>query len=343
MIRGNNVKAIQLIAEETLAVRDLPVPEAGKGDVLIRVRASGVCETDLHVYRRGDRARLPLTLGHEFAGEIAAVGPGVSGLLPGDRVAVEPCVVCGECRFCRSGRTNLCAKLDHLGLHSDGSFAEFVAAPARNAHRLPDGTSWIAGALVEPFGCALHGLRRAHLQPGDDVLIIGDGFFGMVFTQLAHALDAGRVVVLGHHEDRLAMVREQGADVAIDERAGEVPQIAAGLSGGFGPAVVVDTVGAVGSFAKALELAGRGGTIALFGAVSREATIPSGLILGKELDVVGIQSSPNVWPEVVSLLASARIQPERLVSRVLSMDDLEEAFNLKASRASSIIKLVVTA
>ena len=337
------MKAIQLTGQEALATREVETPRPGPSDLLVRIRAAGVCETDVHIYHASfPPSRLPLTLGHEFSGEVAAVGSEVADFRLGDRVVVEPCIVCGECRFCRAGRPNLCARLVHLGMHVDGAFAEYVVAPARNAHRLPDGASFVAGALAEPFGCGLHGLQRARLQPGEDVLVVGDGFFGLVYTQLARALGAGRIAVLGHHAERLARAREQGADVAVDERDPGVAEMATRMTEGFGPAVVVDTVGTAASFARAVELAGQGGRIAIFGAAGRQATIEHHSILLKELDVVGALSSSDAWPELVSLLASGRIHPERLVSRVMPLDDLAEAFRLKASRAIDVVKLVIT-
>jgi threonine dehydrogenase-like Zn-dependent dehydrogenase len=337
------MRAMRLMGKEMVTEQDIPTPCLGPDDLLARVSAVGVCETDLHFYRRGiEEYGGPITLGHEFAAEVAGVGAGVTDFRIGDRIVMEPCIVCNECRFCRGGRPNLCPTVSHLGLHCDGAFAEYVVAPARNAHHIPDNVSSTAGAQVEPYACALHGLGRARLQPKEDVLIIGDGYFGMVFTQLARALGAGRIVILGHHASRLSRAREEGADVALDERSPEVAELVSSMTTGFGPAVVVDTVGGNTSLARAVALAGRGGRIALFGAASDTATIESVEIILKELDVLGVPSSNVAWAETIALLASGRVHPERLVSQVFPLSDLALAMELKANRAPETIKVVVT-
>jgi threonine dehydrogenase-like Zn-dependent dehydrogenase len=174
------------------------------------------------------------------------------------------------------------------------------------------------------------------------VLIIGDGFFGLIFSQLARALGAGRVMVIGHHENRLAMALENGADLALDERSSTVRPEARGLGRGFGPQVVIDTVGSATSIPMAVDLAGRGASVAVFGVTSREVVVDPMPLLAKEVRLFGTNASPGVWPEVVSLLAEGKIRPERLISRVLPLESLADAFALKASRAPDIVKLLVT-
>lgn len=338
------MKAIQLIEEQRLAISEIATPEPGPGEALVRVRAVGVCETDVHMYFRARSmglGSLPIILGHEFSGEVAGLGPGVSAFAVGERVVVEPVVACGECPRCRAGRPNLCIHFAHLGLTGNGSFAEYVVAPTRNLHRLPDEVSFEIGAMVEPLACTLWGLRRGRLQPGDDILIIGDGLFGLAFTQFARALGARKIAVLGHHRERLDLARECGADVAMDEREPGVGEMAASLEEGLGPSLVVDTVGLEKSLAQAVSLGGTGARIVLFGFGASATTVAPLQLVFKEQDILPVLASPGVWPQTVRLLSEGKVRPQPLLSRVMPLDDLEQAFLLKASRRPDIFKIVV--
>ncbi|HEX2988667.1 MAG TPA: alcohol dehydrogenase catalytic domain-containing protein [Chloroflexota bacterium] len=338
------MKAVQLVAQGKLALADLPVPQPSEDEVLLRVRACGLCETDILEYLLVDSipfVHLPLVMGHEFAGEIVTLGAGVSGWQVGDRVVCESVVSCGRCAMCEAGRSNLCLQRRDLGQTGDGGFAEYVAVPARNLHPLPPSLSFEEGALVEPLACVLWGLKRARLQPEDDVLIIGDGFFGLMFAQLARALGAGRIVLLGHHEERMAKASEYGADVAVDERAPEASQEALRLGGGIGAPVVIDTVGSEKSLGQAISLGGVGARVALFGFSTRAAPVDPVLMVLKEQDILPVLASPSVWPEVLRLLAEGKVCPQALISRVVLLEELEEAFALKAVRRPDIYKIVV--
>ncbi|HEX2988668.1 MAG TPA: alcohol dehydrogenase catalytic domain-containing protein [Chloroflexota bacterium] len=339
------MKAVQLVEEQKLVIGEVPTPQPRPGEVLVRVRAVGVCETDVHMYFRARSmglASLPVILGHEFSGEVAGLGAGVTDFGVGDRVVVEPVVACADCPRCRAGRPNLCVNFRHLGLTEDGCFAEYVVAPARNLHRLPDHVSFEVGAMVEPLACTLWGLRRGRLAAGEDILIIGDGLFGLAFAQFARALGAGRVAVLGHHQERLALAREFGADEAMDEREPGVAEMAASLEGGLGPSVVVDTVGSEKSLAQAVALGGTGARIVLFGFGASTATVEPLQLVFKEQDILPVLASPGVWPEVVKLLGEGKVKPQSFLSQVVPLDDLEQAFLLKASRRPDIFKIVVT-
>ena len=334
------MRAVQLVARGTLEARDLPIPEPGPGELLVRVRATGICETDVHIYHRDNPPRLPLTLGHEFAGEVAASGPGCKRFGPGDRIVADPNVTCGNCRYCQMGRPNLCRSLRHLGMQIDGSDAEYVVVPERNAYRMPDVSSFEAAALTEPFSCAMHAMTRLRLQPDEDVLIIGDGFFGQAYAQLARALGAGRVVAFGRSEAKLERAREQGADFAVDERAPEADEIARSLTEGLGPAAIIDTIGAGATFERAADLAAPGARIAFFGATGDQSGALTRRILGKELDVLGSLSSSGAWEATIDLLSKGALNPQALLTQVVDLSQLDEAFALKADPNSGVTKLV---
>ena len=342
------MKAVQLTARETLTVRDLAVPRPGSGDLLLRVRAAGLCDTDLHIFHRigepgRSRMRAPLTLGHEFVGEVVEIGAEAAGFALGDRVAVEPNVYCGVCPPCRAGRHDACVRLQTIGMTRDGAFAEFVVVPAAFAHRLPDSVSYeVAGAFAEPLACVVHGYRRVRLQPGEDVLIVGDGFFGFLFAAVARARGAERIVVLGHHESRMARVRRAGADAALDERSPEAAEVVGALGEGLGPAVVIDTVGSASSVGLALGHVGPAGRIGVFGSAAAEWQVGAAHnLLRKGAEVLGLVGNPGVWPEALELLAGGAIDTAGAITHVLPLEDLPRAFELKASRDDGVGKIII--
>ena len=325
----------------------IDAPLVGPADVLIRVRAAGLCETDVFFYSHADELAsfgipMPLTMGHEVAGEVVEVGREVTVLRPGDRVVVEPNVTCGTCLPCRSGRPDVCAKLVGIGQTRDGGFAEYLSAPAGFVHQLPSSVTYEVGALAEPVACALHGFRRTRLRSGEDVLLIGDGFFGLVFAQVARVLGARRIVILGHHENRLAIARAEGADFALDERSPEAEEMLSSLGDGLGPHVVIDTVGSSTSLPLAIKSVMAGGRVGVFGVSSSEVTLNPVMLMLKAPDIVGLVGNPVVWPEVLRLLETGAINPATLVSHVLPLVDLPRAFALKSSRAPEVLKIVVT-
>ena len=343
------MRAVQLTASETLVAREVPRPEIGPADLLVRVRAAGVCDTDLLIYQRLDVAqplgiRPPVTLGHELAGEIVEVGARVVGFRPGDRVVAEPNVYCGECRSCRGGRPDACVRVQTIGMMRDGAFAEYVVVPAAFAHRLPDSISFEdAGGLVEPLACAVHGCRRTNLRPGEDVLIVGDGFYGQVFTIVARALGARRVGVFGHHASRLEAIRSRGADEVLDERDPGAAGMAASLGDGLGPAVVVDTVGSSASISLALRSVAPGGRVGVFGVSELGWQIePAVFFMLKGIDLFGLLGNPGVCPDVMELLGTGVIDARGLVSHVLPLEELPRAFALKAGRDPAVRKIVIT-
>ena len=211
-------------------VEDVPIPDVGPDEVLLRVSWCGICGTDVEEYRDGpvvipvDRPnaltgqRAPITLGHEFAGEVAAIGAGVEGLAAGDRVVPDICLSCGECWYCRRHEYALCVSWAAIGLHGDGGLAEYVKVPARMCVALPDEIADDEAALIETTEVAVRAVRKAGIRLGDSVAIVGDGAVGLITLQVARAAGATTVILVGHRAARLAIGRRLGADVAIDSR-----------------------------------------------------------------------------------------------------------------------------
>ena len=217
------LKALVMTAYKEFELREAPTPVPAPGEVLVRVRASAVCGSDVHgIDGSTGRRQPPVIMGHEAAGEIASLGKGVTGWAVGDRVTFDSTIYCGECPACRAGEVNLCASRRVLGVscdeyRRDGAFAEYVAVPQRILYRLPEGVSYVEAAMVEPLSIACHAMTRTPIPRGGCVLVVGVGTIGLLTLQVAKSLGAGRLIAADVDEARLRMAREAGAE-AVDSR-----------------------------------------------------------------------------------------------------------------------------
>ena len=255
-------------------VEEMPTPEIGPGELLVRVVASGVCGSDVMEWYRLDRA--PLVLGHEIAGEVVGVGKGVEKYKEGDRVAVAHHVPCNTCHYCLSGHPTACETLRRTNFYP-GGFAEYVRLPAINVDRgvflLPDEVSYEEATFVEPLACVLRGQRRAGLQPGQSVLVIGSGISGLLHIQLARALGAGLIVATDVNSYRLEAAKRLGADAAISVEEYSPERLREANAGLLADLVIVCT-GAVSAVNQALQSVERGGTVLFFAPTAPGINIP---------------------------------------------------------------------
>lgn len=305
-----------------IALERRSAPRPGPSEVLIEVRACGVCGTDVHILDGQYPASPHIALGHEYAGLVVEVGAGVTGLAADDRVAVDPNIPCGGCPACRRGDVHLCDGLQALGVTRDGGFAQLCRVPATQAYRLPDDLGFEVGALAEPLSCCLHGLDLAGIRPGDRVAILGAGPIGLLMTQLARGAGAAVVVVTDLVPERRRLARELGADVALDPGAGTLSDALPG-----GADVVLECVGAPATAAQALDLARRGGTVVWFGVTPPGAAVPVEpyTVYRKELTVRGAFVNPRTFGRAITLLAQRRVRTEPLVSHRFGLAAVSEA------------------
>ncbi len=323
------------------------VPAPGPGEVLVRIRAVGVCGSDVHYFAEGRIGRYvverPLVLGHECAGEVAALGPGVSRPAVGTRVALEPGVPCRRCRYCKSGRYNLCADVVFMATPPvDGAFTEYVAWPADFVYPLPDGLSADEGALMEPLAVGLHAMRRARLVPGSTVLIQGAGPIGQVSLLSARVAGAGRVFLTDLDEGRLAMARRQGADATLNPREVRLAEAIAELTGGEGPDVVVEAAGSAATIRQSIEFVRRGGTVVWIGLPPADPVEVSALqAIDKEVDVLGVFRYANVYADAIRLAASGALSLGPLVTHRFPLAQAGEALETAGDRSRSVVKVLV--
>jgi L-iditol 2-dehydrogenase len=316
--------------EGNVELREMPVPVAGPGQVLLAVRAAGICGTDLHIFHDEYPTQPPVILGHELAGEVAAAGDGVTSVAPGDRVTTETYFhLCGVCRFCRGGRPNLCPERRSIGSGMHGGFAPFVIVPERNVHRLPPGLSFAEAGLSEPLACVVHGaLELPKVTAGDVAVIAGPGAIGLLTLQVTRAAGA-TVVVLGARADarRLALARELGAARAIDVDAEDAAPAIQELTDGWGADIVYECSGAGPAALGLLDHVRRGGQYAQIGLFGKPVAWDLDRVCLKELRVTGSNASvPSAWRTALRLLAEGQVRAAPLISDVYPLAAWHDAF-----------------
>ncbi|WP_242900802.1 2,3-butanediol dehydrogenase [Actinomadura terrae] len=317
------MKAAVWYQARDVRVEDVPSAPPGPGEVAITVAYCGICGSDLHEYADGPHAipvgephpesgrRAPLTLGHEFSGTVAEVGPGVEGFSPGDRVAVEPHYRCGDCARCRAGEYNLCDHFGFAGLMGDGGLAERAVVPSYMLHRLPDNVSLEQAAVFEPAAVALHAIRRSGLVPGESVAVVGLGPIGLLIVQLAARYGAGRVVASDPSEKRRDLAVRLGATEAVG--VGALPSGDAD--------VAFEAVGTEGTLRDSLAATRRGGRVVLAG-LGGTFAFDAFALVNNEQSIIGTVGYRDVHPELIRLAAEEGMDFTPIVTSTVPLADV---------------------
>lgn len=339
-------RVVYLLGPEHIEMREEPVPMPGEGELLVRIRATTTCGTDVKVFRRGGHPRMlqvPTPFGHEFAGSVEALGPGVSGYDPGDRVVVANSAPCGRCAYCEAGRENLCRELQYL----NGAFAEYIRIPRRfvevNTYRLDPDLPYEVAALAEPLACVIHGVDASRLDDGADVLIHGAGPIGLLLTAVL-ALRGHGVVAADPNPQRLDVARTLGArdTVAVARDSAERDRLRARSRDGDGFDCAIDATGIPAVWQDAVACVRPGGVVNLFGGCAPGTTIPldTAAVHYNELTVMGsYHHRPATVTEALELLSRKTLDPGPLLSAEVSIQDLEKA--LRSMMEREALKVVV--
>ncbi|MBI2755319.1 MAG: alcohol dehydrogenase catalytic domain-containing protein [Chloroflexi bacterium] len=346
------MRAAVLHAPEDLRVEEVPVPRPGPGEVLLRVRACGLCGTDHKIiagrYPGVWPPEFPFIIGHEWAGEVAALGPGVTTLRVGDRVAAENHSGCGQCGMCRTGYYNLCERADRrdpsyklYGHTAPGALAEYAVRPAILLMPLPEQVSNVEGALVNPGALALHGLRRTGFHPGCSVAVFGPGVIGLLTVLFARAAGAAQIITVGRGE-RLSLARELGSTDVVEYDAGDPAQGVRDATGGRGVDYVYECSGNPAAVAQAIGSARRGGKVALLGLTGNKGVeLNTDRLTLDQIDVLGVRSSPNMYPDTIALMASGAVRAERLATHRYPLERIGEAVEALRSRSMGAVRVIV--
>lgn len=325
------MKAQVVEAPYKMVLKEIPIPEINDDEVLIKVKMCGICGSDWSIYSGHYAAdKLPLITGHEFWGIIEETGKNSKGLKVGDRVAVDLCITCGTCYFCRRGEGLLCESFTQLGIHTDGGFAEYVKVPWKNCYLLPDELDDYAAAFVEPITAVTEASLRMDCTLGSSVVVIGCGL-GILHGALAKLRGAAPVIVIGDSAERLNVAKQMGADYCIDitqtpDPVAEVKR----LTGGIGADYVLEAVGSPRTYEQAFEMVRRGGKVEAFGICPEDAKAslsPYEFVLGEKKISGSCAGIGNDWGIAIQLLKYKRIDPSPMYSLVVPLADLEWALN----------------
>jgi L-iditol 2-dehydrogenase len=345
------MQALVVLAPEKFEIQEVPVPEPGPMEVLCRVKAVSICGTDSHLIA-GDYPgfwppAFPIIPGHEWAGEIVALGAGAdkAGWAVGDRVAGTSHDACGVCQQCVEGRYNLCENYGVMDLHRQyghnyqGADAEYVVHGVKCIFPLPDSVSFEAGAVIDPASLALHCARRGRVKPGDTVVIMGAGPVGLLGGEAALAMGAGRVIVVGRGL-RLAKALEMGFE-GVDSTAGDPVDIVRGMTAGLGADVVLEAAGTPTTLRWALAMLRKGGRIAAVGIPTEGVEIEVRDLVLYELELAGSRASAGEMRRVMPLIADGRIRLDAIMTHQFALADFGSALATFRDRASGAIKITL--
>ena len=344
------MKAAVLRAPNEFVVDSVATPKAGPGELVLRVKAATVCGTDIRILRgrKTKGVRFPSILGHEFAGEVVDVGPGVTQFSCGDRVCADPVMPCRACAYCKMGRENVCLNRQAIGYEFDGAFAEFLRVPAvalqsGNVVRMPEGMRYEAAALAEPLACCLNGMRNAEVGLGDAVVVIGAGPIGLMHAALARRAGARLVVMSEPNPGRRQAAAERGVDRTVDPSAEDLGGVVRGLTDGLGADVVILAIGAAPLANEALGMVRKGGRVNLFAgfATGDAPAMDVNAIHYNEIAVTGASAlSRRDYEMALQLLATGQIDAASLITHRFGIADAVAA--LAEAESGRALKVVIT-
>ena len=331
------MKSAMFYGKHDLRIEEAPKPVLGPHDVLIQVKACGVCGTDVHIYE-GDKGAADVTpptiLGHEFSGVVAEVGPEVSDFAVGDRVCIDPNHPCGCCEPCRDGINHYCEHMTGYGTTVDGGFAEYCAVDAQQVYKLGPNTSFEQGAMTEPVACCLHGMDMCDVKPGSSVVVIGGGMIGLLMLQLSRLAGASKTALLEPVESKRKVGKKLGADVVIDPLHEDVKAVLK-ENGMTWINTVIECVGKPSTIEQAIDIAGNKGTVMMFGLTKPDEVISVKpfQIFQKELTLRASYINPYTQKRALDLIDSGRLDVSSMICEVAGLDKLEEVLKDPAVRA----------
>ena len=343
------MKSLLLKEYLQLELADMPQPQPGPNEILIRVAACGICGSDVHGFDGTSGRRIPpIVMGHEAAGLVAGVGVGVTQFKTGDRVTFDSTVYCGECVFCRRGEVNLCDRREVIGVSCGdycrhGAFAEYIAVPERILYHLPNAMSFPEAAMLEAVSVALHAVRVTGEIEGQTALVIGAGMIGLLTVQAARAAGAVRVFIADIDETRLNLARTLGVDEAFNLSGEELTRKILQETGGFGADIVLEAVGRNETITTAIGCVRKGGTVTLIGNITPRVEIHLQKVVSRQIRLQGSAASAGEYPEAIKLVASGKIKVKPLITAVAPLEEGPQWFKRLYAHEPNLMKVVLTA
>ena len=341
------MKAMLLTEYSQMEVADVAEPEVGSHDVLIQVEACGICGSDIHGFDGSTGRRIPpLVMGHEAAGIVIETGDGVTDLAKGDRVTFDSMVSCGDCHFCRKGKSNLCDNRMVLGVscgeyRRHGAFAERISVPRRIVYRIPENLPFEHAALVEAVSVAVHAAEVTPIQLGDTAVVVGAGMIGLLTLQAVKAAGASRVIAVDLNDKRLSVAKELGADEALRGDQCDVPAVIREMTEGRGADVALEVVGATPTIKTAIESVRKGGNVTLVGNVSPTIELPLQSVVTREISLHGTCGCNGEYPQCIDLMARGIINVAPLITAKISLVEGPDWFERLHAGDPDQMKVVV--
>ena len=341
------MKALLLEQYMQLGYQEVPEPVISVDDVLIRVKACGICGSDVHGIDGSTGRRIPpIVMGHEAAGVIEEVGANVKGWAPGDRVTFDSTVSCGQCYFCARGEINLCDNRQVLGVscgefRRHGAFAELVSVPARILYRLPDSLGFAEAAMIEAVSIAVHAVNITPKSLGDTAVVVGSGMIGLLTIQAAKAAGFARVFAVDLDDNKLAVALRLGADAAFNPKTVDVPKAIQDLTNGRGADVALEAVGAAAPIKTAIMSVKKGGTVTLIGNIAPNIELPLQAVVTRQIRLQGSCASSGEYPACIELLASGAIKVDEMISARVPLADGADWFKRLYAHEPNLMKVIL--
>jgi L-iditol 2-dehydrogenase len=342
------MKALTLTEYKKFEFGDAPEPEVAPGEVLIRVQACGICGSDVHGMDGSSGRRIPpVIMGHEASGIVESVAPDVTDWKKGDRVTFDSMIFCGECDYCKSGRTNLCDNRMVMGVscpeyRRNGAFAEFVNIPGRLLIRIPDNVTFEQAAFVEPVSVALHAVNRVPVQKGDTAVVVGAGMIGLLVLQALRIAGAEKLICVDLEPKRLDIARQLGADHCFHAKDDDVVAEVLKLTNGIGADVVMEVVGITPTIQTAINCLRLGGSLGCVGNISKTVEFPLQAIVTREITVYGTCGATAEPPEALRHIAEGSIDVGPLTSAVAPLEEGGAWFERLYSGKEDLMKVILT-
>jgi L-iditol 2-dehydrogenase len=341
------MKALLLTEYKHLSLTEVPVPEIGPDDVLVKVRACGICGSDIHGYDGSTGRRIPpLVMGHEASGDIAEVGAKVTGWKVGDRVTFDSTVSCGRCYFCQRGEINLCENRQVLGVSCNefrrhGAFAEYVAVPQNILYKLPDSFPYHYAAMIEAVSIAVHAVNLTPMQLGASALVVGSGMIGLLVVQTLRLAGCGQIIAVDLEDSKLDLAKQLGADVGLNPKSVDVVKAVQELTEGRGADVAIEVVGAAKPIETAIFGVKKGGAVTLVGNITPKVEIPLQVVVSRQIRLQGSAASAGEFPQCIDLLNRGAIKVDPIISALAPLDKGVEWFDRLYANEPGLMKVVL--